>query len=54
MKAIHIQKHNKITIDKYEKLCTNTLQQLNDGRDVVIVYFVARLAKFTSVEHVFS
>ena len=24
------------------------------GRDVIIVYLVARLAKFTSVEHVFS
>ena len=25
---------------------------VNDGRDVSIVYFVARLAKFTRVEHV--
>ena len=29
MKAIHIQKHNKIAIEEYAKLCTQNLQQLN-------------------------
>ena len=30
MKAIHIQKHSKIAIEKYENLCTKNIQQLND------------------------